>query len=222
MLSPMATETPRKRRTQEERREETRGRLLDATVECLLQYGYAGTTTTLVAERAGVSRGAQLHHFPKKADLVRAAIEHVFHRRVAEFRATMERIPAEGDRLSTAIDLLWESYRPEGAFYPCLEFMVAARTDSGLREHLATVTYEILETVRRTFAEYFPEYAAGNPFGDIAPWVTIALMDGLALGQMAIPHEETVRRILTALKQIAAVMQPSLGQETNDKQPREV
>ena len=75
-------------------------RLLDATVECLVKHGYAHTTTTLVCERAGVSRGALLHHFPKKAELVRAAIEHVFERRLEEFRRAMAKVPSSADRTS--------------------------------------------------------------------------------------------------------------------------
>jgi len=59
-----ATAPARPRRGQEERRASTRARLLDATVECLVDHGYAATTTTVIAERAGVSRGAQLHHYP--------------------------------------------------------------------------------------------------------------------------------------------------------------
>ncbi|HWL49839.1 MAG TPA: helix-turn-helix domain-containing protein, partial [Acidimicrobiia bacterium] len=58
-----------------------RRRLLEATVECLVELGWAGTTTTVVSERAGVSRGAQLHHFPSKQDLVVAAVEHLSERR---------------------------------------------------------------------------------------------------------------------------------------------
>jgi len=62
---------------QEERSRVMRERLLDAAVECLIECGYSGTSTTLVSERAGVSRGAQLHHFPSRADLLVAAVEHV-------------------------------------------------------------------------------------------------------------------------------------------------
>ncbi|MDT5024109.1 MAG: hypothetical protein QOE61_535, partial [Micromonosporaceae bacterium] len=59
------TSTAKKaRRTQEQRSAEMRVRLLDATIECLVEYGYAGTTTPRVAEKAGVTRGAQVHHFP--------------------------------------------------------------------------------------------------------------------------------------------------------------
>ena len=70
------------RRTQQERRDETRGKLLDATIECLLASGYQATTTRRVAELAGVSAGAMTHHFPQRVDLVGAAVE-----RLAEQRA---------------------------------------------------------------------------------------------------------------------------------------
>src|SRR5882724_13080442 len=69
------------RRTQAERSAAMRMRLLDATIECLVTYGYAGTTTHRVAELAGVTRGAQIHHFRAKEDLVVAAIEHLAQQR---------------------------------------------------------------------------------------------------------------------------------------------
>src|ERR1700687_2978711 len=70
------------RRTQEDRRARTRVRLLDAAIDCLVEYGYAGTTTPRVAERAGVTRGAQVHHFGSKTDLLGAAIEQLAQRRI--------------------------------------------------------------------------------------------------------------------------------------------
>ena len=63
-----------------------RQRLLEATVECLVEHGWSGTSTTLVSQRAGVSRGAQLHHFPTKNDLVVAAVEHLSEVRGEELR----------------------------------------------------------------------------------------------------------------------------------------
>src|SRR5437762_2972866 len=99
--------TSRPRRTQEERSASTRVRLLDATIECLFELGYANTTTTEIARRAGLSRGAQLHHFPTKAELVITAVDHLFARRTAEFRAAFANLPAGVDRAAAAIDLLW-------------------------------------------------------------------------------------------------------------------
>jgi AcrR family transcriptional regulator len=73
----------RPRRTQEQRSAQMRARLLDATIECLVKYGYAGTTTPRVAEMAGVTRGAQVHHFGSKNELVLAALKHLAAKRTA-------------------------------------------------------------------------------------------------------------------------------------------
>jgi AcrR family transcriptional regulator len=74
------------RRTQAERRAATRTALLEATIECLIDYGYADLTTARVADLAGVSRGAQVHYFANKAALVAAAVDHLAQRRIEEFR----------------------------------------------------------------------------------------------------------------------------------------
>ena len=102
---------------QEERSAETRRRLLDATVACLFERGYAGTTTTEIAARAGVSRGAQLHHFPKKDELVVSALEYVFELRLAEMSAAIADPPSGSreHRLAVLIDTIWpgSGWRPE-------------------------------------------------------------------------------------------------------------
>ncbi len=79
--------------TQAERTAVTRAKLLDAAAACLAELGYGRTSSTEICRRAGVSRGAQLHHFPTKADLVSAALDHVFERRVDEFRALVQTLP---------------------------------------------------------------------------------------------------------------------------------
>ena len=74
-------------RTQQERREDTRARLLAATIECLVEHGYAGTTTQRVQDRAGLSRGALLHHFATKEALLVAAVSHVADAQISAVRA---------------------------------------------------------------------------------------------------------------------------------------
>src|SRR3954454_16160546 len=88
---------------QEERTRAMRARLLEATVELLVDKGYAGTSTTLVSERAGVSRGAQLHHFPTKQDLVVAAVQHVPEVRAAELPAAAAKLPPDPGRRTRAV-----------------------------------------------------------------------------------------------------------------------
>ena len=94
----------RTRRTQEERSAETRTRLLEATIESLGEVGYASTTTTGVCERAGVSRGSQVHHFPRKQDLVVAAVAHLAAKNVRVLRERAAALPPDAsDALAVAL-----------------------------------------------------------------------------------------------------------------------
>ena len=116
---------------QEERTRAMRLRLLEATVECLVERGFSGTSTTLVSERAGVSRGAQLHHFPTKNDLVLAAVEHLTELRGAELAAAVARLP-RGPRRTKAVVTMLGDHFASPVFAAALELWVAARTDPAL------------------------------------------------------------------------------------------
>lgn len=117
---------------QRQRSESTRARLMTAAVESLAELGWAGTTTSVVAERAGMSRGAQLHHYPTRAELVVAAVEHLAAVRVAEIRREAARLPAGGHRTAAVLDMLARLYTGP-LFHAALELWVAARTDPDLR-----------------------------------------------------------------------------------------
>lgn len=108
-----------------------RQRLMESTVECLVELGWAGTTTTVVSRRAGVSRGAQLHHFPTKQDLVVAAVEHLTKRRRDDLVLAVGELPTEG-RTRAALEILAAQYTAP-VFFAALELWVAARTDEELR-----------------------------------------------------------------------------------------
>ncbi|MFW6773067.1 TetR/AcrR family transcriptional regulator [Nocardioides sp. CPCC 205120] len=120
---------------QEERTRAMRARLLEACVEVLAERGWAGTSTTVVSQRAGVSRGAQLHHFPSKNDLVVAAVEHLTQARRDELTAA---VAALGERRSTGAVLRMLADLFTGpVFTAALELWVAARADDALREVVA-------------------------------------------------------------------------------------
>lgn len=108
-----------------------RARLLEATVECLEERGFAATSTTLVSERAGVSRGAQLHHFPTKNDLVVAAVEHLTVMRAAELAAAAAALPTGPRRTRAVLQMLGDHFASP-VFTAALELWVAARTDPAL------------------------------------------------------------------------------------------
>jgi AcrR family transcriptional regulator len=125
-----ATRTP-----QAERTAATRLRLMEATVDCLVELGWAGTTTTIVSERAGVSRGAQLHHFPSKQDLVVSAVAYLMDRRREELHAMLADLPRQG-RVRAALELVSTNFTSK-VFFAALELWVAARSDEELHESVA-------------------------------------------------------------------------------------
>ncbi|GAA1777335.1 TetR family transcriptional regulator [Nocardioides hankookensis] len=127
----MTTAAGTARVPQEERTRLMRARLLEATVDCLVERGFAGTSTTLVSERAGVSRGAQLHHFPTKNDLVVAAVEHLTEKRATELAAAAEALP-DGPRHTRAVLQVLADHFASPVFAAALELWVAARTDEAL------------------------------------------------------------------------------------------
>jgi AcrR family transcriptional regulator len=119
-----------------------RHRLMEATVELLVERGFAGTSTTLVSERAGVSRGAQLHHFPTKNDLVVAAVGHLTEVRGSELAAAAARLPKGRNRTAAVVEMLGDHFTSP-VFAAALELWVAARTDPQLREALTPLEQKV-------------------------------------------------------------------------------
>jgi AcrR family transcriptional regulator len=189
------------RRTQEERSAETRARLLDATLECLIDVGYARTTTTMIADRAGVSRGAQVHHFPTKSALVLDAVGHLAARQAQELRRRAQELPASGDRLSLLVELVWESFSGP-LFYAALELWVAARTDPALHRSL----YGFERRLGRGMAELWRDVAGGLAeaprFEEILD-LTLHLARGMAVQKILRQDDRARRRLLEVWKQMS-------------------
>ncbi|QPG71534.1 MULTISPECIES: TetR/AcrR family transcriptional regulator [Mycobacteriaceae] len=156
-----------KRRTQAERSAAMRTRLLDATVDCLVTYGYSGTTTQRVAEIAGVTRGAQVHHFRSKEDLVAAAIEHLAEQRVQAAIRDLGRVANSPDPVTMTLDYLWESHQGP-IFVATLELWVAARTDRVLAEHIERVEPIVTGALISALAQLIPSRAAQKDLRDLA------------------------------------------------------
>ncbi len=201
------------RRTQAERSASTRGRLLDATLECLCDLGYARTTTPEIARRAGLSRGAQLHHFPTKAELVTRAVEHLFARRHGEFREAFARVPAGADRYAAAIDLLWTMFSGP-TFQAWLELAVASRTDPELHAAVQDLTGRLRTLVTDTFRELFGDPPADDRFFAVAPRFAFALLDGLALERITGGDEVHIGQSIDALKALARLVMPQASDPT--------
>ena len=120
------------RPTKAEQRAATRARILDAAVTCLVELGHARTTTLVVQERAGVSRGALLHYFPTRAELLAETVNHLFEMQISERESMSLRV---GGRIEQAVRLLW-AMSTSTLSIAALELWTAARTDTELRSAL--------------------------------------------------------------------------------------
>ena len=179
---------------QEERTRAMRARLLEATVELLVEKGYAGTSTTLVSERAGVSRGAQLHHFPTKQDLVVAAVKHVTEVRGAELAAAAKGLPGGNRRTRAVLQVLGDHFTSP-VFTAALELWVAARTDPALLAEVAPLEQRLGREVHRLTVELL-EADESQPGMRALVQATLDLVRGLGLANTISDDTRRRNRIL--------------------------
>lgn len=122
------SERPR-RMTQAERTARTRSKVLATAIDCLHTVGYAATTTSLVAQRSG-SRGAMLHQFPTRADLMLAVVEAAFEEEMDLYDARFGAIADPKERVFAIPEAIWETLsRPAGV--AVLEILQGSRSDLG-------------------------------------------------------------------------------------------
>lgn len=211
----------RERRSQEDRTASTQRALLQATIDCLVEYGYAGTTTRLVAARAGVSRGAQSHHYATKRDLVVAAIEALFDEQARRFAEAFEVVPRSERTLSRAVDALWAIVSGP-AYAATLEVIVAGRTD----EELRVVIHGVAARLERTVVELLMWFAPEIDDADVARRVVdlaMTLVQGAAVSRYGgFGHPDEVIALMRALAgaavvTVAATSQPSVQQSKEDR-----
>jgi len=148
-------------RTQGERSAAMQRRLLDATIEALFEKGYGGTTTLEVQQRAGVSRGALLHHYASRADLMVAAVEHLCRERMAEVLTLVKQAPPKERRTEWAVRVLWRTF--DGPlFTAALELWLAARNDAELLGVLLPQERVLGQTIRSMSVELFGDAAVDS------------------------------------------------------------
>lgn len=179
---------------QADRTRAMRARLLEATVELLVERGFAGTTTTLVSDRAGVSRGAQLHHFPTKNDLVVAAVEHLTELRGAELTDAVAQLPTGKRRTRAVVEMLGDHFASP-VFTAALELWVAARTDEALLAAVSPLEQRVgRETHRLTVTALGADES--RPGVRELVQATLDLVRGLGLAATITDDSARRRRIL--------------------------
>ncbi|MEZ5559008.1 MAG: TetR/AcrR family transcriptional regulator [Pseudomonadales bacterium] len=205
---------------QQTKSELTRKAILDAAVDCFYELGYASTTTENIARKAGVSRGAMLHHFPTRFDLIRAAVQHLNQIRLAMFSEEEQRVQegAEHSRIEEGIDAYWQQLNTP-AFVVFQELKVAARTDPELAKVLAPALKEFDEAWYEAVKQIFPDLALSEAFAR-TNYLTLYLLEGMAsakiLGGPKVPEKKMLawlkRELRRSYQDVLTTVKRSGGQ----------
>lgn len=151
-----------------------------------------------MCRRAGVSQGALFKHFPSKAQLLGAAVRHLFAGLISDFRASFAAVDPRAERVSAALDLLREAFA-QPRLLAAFDLYTAARTDRGLRAALAPVMAEHRENLRVEARKLFPE-ADALPDFDAVVDTLMAALQGAALGALVLPEPDAQARGLDVLE----------------------
>jgi len=176
-------------RTQQQRREETVARLLDASIDTIIDVGYARASAAVIAKRANVSDGALFRHFPTMGDFMAATAREVMRRQLDAFTKQVAEIPPGKPALEAALTIMRDlTGNPTNTVM--YELMVAARTDEKLRATLQEVLTEYVANIYDVAkalpgADRFPD----DTFIALVAIITNTF-DGAAIVRAVLPQPE--------------------------------
>tara|TARA_Y100001934_G_scaffold88203_1_gene109442 strand:+ start:559 stop:1170 length:612 start_codon:yes stop_codon:yes gene_type:complete len=176
------------RKTQEERSAETQGKLLDATISCLITNGYNSITTTKVSRIAKMSQGSIFKHYATKQDLVAAAIAKLYDQLIETYEFAIEFPPPESDKIKLCLTALWALFESP-ALLAVYDLHTAARTDSELKSALEPFERRHRAKIRQTAARIFPELSE-NPRFLMGIDIIINVVQGAAISRLALEEPE--------------------------------
>jgi AcrR family transcriptional regulator len=196
---------PKLRRTQAQRSDGTRARLLEAAIQCLHQKGYAATTTSLVAQRAEVSRGAMLHQFPTRVDLMLYVVRAVYDREVEEYVARLGHIRDLREKLLALPEVAWEVLSRPSAV-AVLEVLQGSRSDPELAERLLPMQ-SMIETESFAWAKAYDaihDAPLSTPLLRLMVWT----VRGLSVARTLDPDADLDRAITLMRDMVAVALDP--------------
>ncbi|MDG0979621.1 MAG: TetR/AcrR family transcriptional regulator [Halieaceae bacterium] len=146
----MVTIEARGRRKQSDRTEAMRARLLNATLELISEHGWAGASMQKICAKAGVSRGAQTHHFPTRESLLIASVQEILSRHQQYLEDELSDGEPSQFSLTNFFDFLWDACFNDNLLACWMEAMVAARHDESLKQAARKTDQKSLLAIKET------------------------------------------------------------------------
>ncbi|NLV78074.1 MAG: TetR/AcrR family transcriptional regulator [Rhodococcus sp.] len=195
------------REPKQDRSRATRQRLLEATIECLADSGWAATSVSVVAERAGVSRGATQHHFPTREDLITASLEYMFDSRMTLIDdGDLDAAPGVG-RTEAVVTRIVDQYCGT-LFKAALQVWTAAAADQELRRRIVPLEERFGRVAHRVAVRQLGVEDDADPVVHRMVQATLDLGRGLGLADVLTDDSrrraEIVRNWATQLDAVLA------------------
>ncbi|MBB2946978.1 AcrR family transcriptional regulator [Actinoplanes lutulentus] len=190
-----------------DRTRESRSRILDAAVTCLLRDGYARTSTISIQAEAGMSRGRMLHQFPSKEELLVAAAHHIFAAQLEQpvpvgLTEQIADARGPGERIAVVVDVLWATFQ-EPSFWAATELWVAARTEPALAEAIRPAEKRLGRAIWTRMDDLFGPDLVGRPLYLPVRPVLFTSMRGTALSYAFDARDPGSEPLLEHWKEIA-------------------
>lgn len=168
------------RRTQAERSERTIGLILTATLDSIYELGFVKLSTNEVARRAGISRGAMLHHFPTKEALISAAVEKLLDEEILQVRLMAGAYQKKELTLEDFVDFLWERFSGR-LFMITIDYLSVARTDDAIRAAIQPVSLQFNKSLNEIWTQFFLRKDKSAHDVEVLLNTTLCLMRGMGV-----------------------------------------
>jgi AcrR family transcriptional regulator len=202
-----------RRRTQAERSHATQQKILNVTTELILGKGLRDTSTVDVANAAGVSRGALLHHYPTKQVLMQEALRHLLNAEISDIREIADAVCAGGMDIDGFLAEMWTRFSGP-MFMITVEFLTAARTDPAIREALVPVALDYNRQLDEIWENLFPEMTGMRGTRRIALNTTLCLLRGMGTQSIWRDDPQLFADMLDFWKTSLGNMLPGIAEES--------
>ena len=185
--------------------ETTRNRIMEAAINCFVTLGYTNTTITNIADEATLSRGAMMHHFESRLDVIKSAISYLVDKRLQEFETHLESISDPDNRdvvnsesLKATVNSLWDYFRLP-SFYAFQELLITSRTDAELGDIVNAAQQRLDLGVSDAIGNYFPIWSDKKSALTLINDLFHFALQGMAMSDMLKQDEERTINLLNLL-----------------------
>jgi AcrR family transcriptional regulator len=188
----------------------TRKIIVEAALSCIAKYGYAGTTTPIIANEAGVSRGAMMHHFNNRSAVIGAAIEYLHEKRLRAFKRAIAALPKDKLQLHDGLKAYWK-HVTHPLYVVFHELAVASRTDKGLAKILQPAQAAFYDEWYNLSYDLFPQWRSNTAALELAMDLVNTTLEGVAIRHLSIPEDiERETRLFNYLEECLSALKPKL------------